>query len=712
MQTVRKIGDAVLFGGVIFLLFLFVFQHRLYIPAWLQVVGRMHPMFLHFPIVLLLLSFFAAWIPLKEKNNEWLLLLRLVAALSAIVTAIMGLLLSVTDDRSGNVLEWHKWAGVSTALLGSMFYYFQDFFTNKKIISKAYTVVASIVIILAGHFGADLTHGENYLLAPMSPEVKLVPVDEAIVFKDVIKPVLEKKCSGCHGEASMKGGLSLEDSTGILKGGKTGPLFIAGDPEKSLIIHRLLLPEDDKKHMPPISKPAMAKDEIALIRSWIKVGAVMNTRLISLPARDSFRILASRFLAPSDQPFDQPVYDFPAADKKKINTLNNNYRVIEQQGVNSPALSVHFYGKYAYSKKSLEELLPIKQQIIELSLAKMPVKDEELSIVKQMINLQKLNLNYTDITSKGLEELSALKKLTEISLSGADVTLHGLEKLLGLPQLTSVFIWNTKIDSAALASVRQRFKNIHIETGFIDKGDIIVALSPPLIKRPAGVFDDTAYIEIKHPFKGVELRYTLDGTAPDSVNSALYKQPISVNKTTALVARAYKKGWYGSSSARSFYIKKGLKPDSIELITEPNARYSTKGQTLSDKVLGDINVNAEEWVGYHGEDAAYYICFDTTVTVQNVLLNTLRITDAFIFPPTEVEVSGGTEKKKLKYLGKKKLKLAGKDQEPALLPEDLSFAATKVKYLKVIAKRLKVLPKWRKKKGEHPWVFVSEIVIN
>src|SRR5689334_1796419 len=124
MQTIRKIGDGVLFGSVIFFLFLLVFQHRINIPAWLQVGGRMHPMFVHFPIVLLLISFITVWIPLKEKNNDWLMMLSLVAALSAVITAIMGLLLSLTDGRSGKVLEWHKWAGVSIAILGFVFYTF------------------------------------------------------------------------------------------------------------------------------------------------------------------------------------------------------------------------------------------------------------------------------------------------------------------------------------------------------------------------------------------------------------------------------------------------------------------------------------------------------------------------------------------------------------------------------------------------------------
>lgn len=714
MQTIRKAGDALLFGGVIFLIFLLIFQQRVSIPSWLQVVGRMHPMFLHFPIVLLLLSFITAWIPLKEKNNDWLILLRLIAALSAVITAIMGLLLSLTDDRSGSVLEWHKWSGISIALLGFLFYTFHDFFINKKFLAKTFTVVAAMVIIAAGHFGADLTHGENYLLAPVTPEQKLVPVDEAIVFKDVIKPIFDKKCSSCHGEGSVKGGLMLEDSAGILEGGKTGPLFIAGDPDKSLIVHRLLLPEEDKKHMPPISKPALAKDEIALIRAWIKAGAVMNTKLISLPAQDSFRLLASRFLAPSDQPLDQPVYDFPSADEKKIAELNNNYRVIEQQGANSPALAVHFYGKYAYSKKSLEELLPLKQQIIELSLAKMPVKDEEMNVVKQMSNLQKLNLNQTDITDKGLEQLQTLKKLNELALAGTSVSSSSLQKLLSaLPQLTYVTVWNTKIDSATAASFANKFKKAKLETGYKDDGNTIIALSPPVIQTASAIFDDSLKVEMKHPFKGVQIRYTLDGTEPDSAKSAIYKSALQLDSSVMLIAKAYKEGWYGSACVKAYYARRGVRPDSIELNSDPNERYSPKTSILSDGDLGDVSYGNGQWFGYHKDNASYTLYFNDTRKVRQVLLGSLSSVGAYIFPPVEVEVWGGMKKNKMKLLGKINPKIPQQPEDAALIPEIVSFKSMDVKCLKVVAKPLTVLPKWLKPpKGERPWVFVSEVVVN
>src|SRR3954464_8323100 len=153
MQTFKKIGEGILTAGAIFLLFILFFQHRLQIPPWLQVIGRMHQMFLHFPIVLLLLSFFTFWLPEKSQNKEWLNILRLVASLSATVTAVMGILLSLEDGRSGSVLQWHEWTGVSIAFLSYLFYSFHDFFSN-KMVGRPFTILASLCIVVAGHFGA------------------------------------------------------------------------------------------------------------------------------------------------------------------------------------------------------------------------------------------------------------------------------------------------------------------------------------------------------------------------------------------------------------------------------------------------------------------------------------------------------------------------------------------------------------------------------
>jgi len=711
MQTVKKIGEGILNAGIIFLLFIVFFQHRLHIPSWLQVVGRMHPMFLHFPIVLLLLSFFTFWMPLKLQNKEWFNILRLAAALSAMVTAVMGVLLSLEDGRSGNILQWHKWTGIGVALLSFLFYSFHHFFSN-KIIGRSFTVVAGFFIVVAGHFGASLTHGENYLLAPVSnEEKKVVSIDDAMVFTDVIRPVFEKKCFSCHGSGSMKGGLMLEDSAGITYGGKTGPLFLAGNPDSSLLMHRILLPADDKKHMPPVSKPALADDEIALLKAWIKSGGLINKKIIQLPVQDSFRITAAKFLGPSQKELSETVYEFPAADDKKINALNNNYRVIEPQGIGSPALSVHFYGRSAYSKKSLEELLPLKQQIIQLSLARMPVQDDDLAVVKQMTNLRDLNLNYTNVTSKGIEQLTGLQKLREIALSGIAIDRQSLEKIAVLPSIKSIYIWNSSIDSMQASSVRNKFKKVRIETGFTDNGAMI-ALSPPMIQTAASMFDRDTQIVIKHPFKGVDIRYTLDGTKIDSLNSPLYKNPVVIKHSTNFKARAFKKGWYGSIASEAVYIKKGIKPDSIELATSPDAKYKGTGKLLSDGDIGDTNFGNGQWLGYTKTNGIFYLYFKNEVKVEKVLLTILKATGSSVFPPVSVKVWGGMEKTHLKQLGKVTAVLPVKDEPSKLITLQISIAPSTVKCLKIAADPIKKLPKWQPEKGKPGWVMVSEVVVN
>jgi hypothetical protein len=168
-------------------------------------------------------------------------------------------------------------------------------------------------------------------------------------------------------------------------------------------MQRILLPLDHKKHMAPKSKTQLTEDEIQLLKAWIGWGAPLHKKIIDLPQTDSFRILAAAYLSPASNE-GQLVYDFPPADDAKIKSLNNNYRVVTPLGTGSPALAVQFYGKTGYSAKALEELLLVKQQITELSLARLPVKDEELKYIQQLTSLQRLNLNYTDVTDAGIAQ--------------------------------------------------------------------------------------------------------------------------------------------------------------------------------------------------------------------------------------------------------------------------------------------------------------------
>lgn len=714
MQKVKKIGNGILFGGIIFLLFLVAFERFIEIPSWLAVAGRMHPMFLHFPIVLLLISFFTVWIPAgADKKNEWLDLLRLIAALSAVVAAVMGMVLSLEGDKAGETLVWHKWGGVLVAVFGFLFYSCYDLLLRKAIWVRPFTIIATITIIVTGHWGADLTHGENFVLAPIRGEEKQVAPEEAVIFADIIQPILKRKCVSCHGGSSLKGRLSMKDVEGMLDGGKSGALFLPGQPEASLLIKRIHLPLEDKKRMPPANKPQLTEAEAALLYAWIRSGAGTDAKLFSLPEKDSFRVLASAFLSPAGEQ-SVPSYDFEAADEEKIASLNNNYRGIVPLGKNSPALSVNLYGKNVYNAKALEEILPLKKQIVELNLARLPVKDEDLKIVRQLENLRKLNLNYTSVTSKGLEHLGGLPHLQELALSGTGITSAALEKLLPALSISSLYVWDTKIDSSQLQSLKKKFAKVYIESGFTgDKGEII-ALSPPVIKTPAGVFDKSIALEMKHPFGGVEIRYTLDGSQPDSLSSPVYSAPLTIDSNVTVIAKAFKPGWYGSKAVRSSFIRRGVTPDSIILASSPDPKYApTSTALLTDGQLGDFaNYANGEWFGYQKNEAAYYLLFNQPVTVQSVLLSMMQNLRGHIFPPMKIEVWGGMDKDQLKPFGKVTHTTPAKDEPSRLIQDRVHFAPAEVQCIKLVVQPVRSLPQWHDAKGKPGWAFISEIVVN
>jgi hypothetical protein len=92
----RILSNASLFI-VVLLLFLLIFQNKVSLPPVIQSVGRMHPLLLHIPIGLLLLS---AIFWLFRKNIEedsfhklFSLLLN-ITAFTALLTALMGFFLS------------------------------------------------------------------------------------------------------------------------------------------------------------------------------------------------------------------------------------------------------------------------------------------------------------------------------------------------------------------------------------------------------------------------------------------------------------------------------------------------------------------------------------------------------------------------------------------------------------------------------------------
>ncbi len=694
-------------------------------PAWLQVAGRMHPMMLHFPIALIVLYvlyvlFFQNKLSppaIAIQIGEWLLLL---SAFTAAITAIMGLFLSREEGYDAEALMWHKWGGVVVSLLLLLWYGFR----NRLSATKAGTFITAIIsfaaIIFTGHQGAGITHGQNFLLAPLLPEKKQqqVLLEDALVFKDMVRPILEAKCMGCHNSKKAKGELVMETRELLLKGGKHGKLWDSTEADFGLLIKRIHLPLEAKKHMPPQGKPQLTEEEISILGQWIKGGADFKVKVLDLDPNSELRRLATNIFTT----IETDVYDFAAADESKVKSLNNDYRVVYPLAKNSPALSAEFFSVAQFRPESLKDLLAIKGQLVSLNLAKMPITDEDMKTIGQFTNLRRLNLSFTNITGATLNELKGLKELKQLSLSGTKITAASLNGLSSLEQLTKLFIWNTGLKKADVGFLKN--KNLIIETGF-RTDTMILKLTPPILENTEQVLLQPQPLKLKHYINGVTIRYTLDGTDPDSVRSAMYANNVVISGNAHLKAIAYKPGWYSSDTTKTDFYGAKYRPDSLIHLLPPDNYYKDeKGKTLIDGVKGDASLGNGKWIGFRNNSMKALMIFNQPSVVSNVSVSSMIDTASYVMPPLSLELWGGNDSAHLKLLSRiipvqparpprpSKLAEPLKRQPAYLKLYDLSFKSTTVHYLKLIANPVIKLPAWHSGKGTKGWFFVDEVIVN
>lgn len=95
---------------------------------------------------------------------------------------------------------------------------------------------------------------------------------EEVDFSKHVKPILESACVSCHNPDQEDGELRLDTRIQTYRGGEGGPAVIRGNPEKSSLYTRTVLPEDDPDIMPP-EGPTLSKQQTEILRRWIKQGA-------------------------------------------------------------------------------------------------------------------------------------------------------------------------------------------------------------------------------------------------------------------------------------------------------------------------------------------------------------------------------------------------------------------------------------------------------
>lgn len=706
------------FAGQVLLLFLLVFERFIHLPPGLQVVGRMHPLLLHLPIGLWVLL---GAVQLFIGREVWqsaaplpALILNLTA-LTATATALMGIFLSREEGYEGDLLVWHQWTGATVSFLT---YGLLLIRRSERLTRQFFPPVLGaglVLVVLTGHFGAGLTHGRDFLWAPLRPAP--APVTEATpLFDAAVAPILEQRCTGCHNERKAKGGLIMTSAEALLKGGKNGALWTGGAPDSSLLMKRLLLPPDHEEHMPPTGKPQLTDAEIQLLHAWIADGADRQRPLGDYPSQDTLRQLAERLLGARLQQNAGPVYDFPPAPAATIQRLNSPFRAVTPVASGSPALQAVLFVREAYQSSSLTDLLEVKNQLVSLNLSNLPISDKDLATIAKFRELRNLVLNGTSVTGTGLSDLQACTQLQSLALAGTNLDTSRFPDLTQFSSLQKLYLWDTPFSSAQIKELAHRYPHIEFSTGYVPDKAEWLPLGPPQVLNEKQVLNEGENITLRHTLPGTVVRYTLDGSDPDSLSSPVYEHPISISSSyTLLKAKAYRDHWLSSPVAVFSFFRLGYQPRQLTLQHSPDPQYQGNGPpTLSDGVKGVVeNFRSPAWLGFREQPLVALADFgDAPPQVSQITLSYARKIDSYIMPPLSVEVWAGQQEGKLQLL-----KRIRPEQPSGYLPNQIAGLAMDIpvsafRYYRIVAEPVPRLPAWHSGKGDKGWLFVDEILFN
>ncbi|MEX0290159.1 MAG: c-type cytochrome domain-containing protein [Flavobacteriaceae bacterium] len=448
--------DYLILGLTVFLVFCLLFEKHIHPPTIVLWLGKWHPVVLHFPIVLVIVT--VIW-HLTGKKVPYLLLA--ASCVLALTTAITGFLLGLENGTKGELLFWHQWLGVAVAVGLVIWYWLSSSKNNNPIITKGIGLILLVLIGFTGHYGGMITHGEDFLALPNSRRPEKIPANP-LIYQHIVGRILDDKCISCHNPNKSKGELLMTNLRHVLKGGESGNTVIPGVPEESELIRRLHLPLEDEEHMPPEGETPLSYSEIEILERWIALGATDSLRLQDLDQNDPLAVLINEMMEPD------PIEKWNAltvlADST-LERLSSDYVTITRLANTTNALRVAMYKPPVYDPKTLMDLKPISENIVELDLSGLPIGAEEMALVSGFSNLEWLEIDRTPVTDTDIDTLKTLSKLQLLKIFDTKIGDKSIALLNNWEDLQQLYIWQTNISEEALNLLKEERSDLRISTG-------------------------------------------------------------------------------------------------------------------------------------------------------------------------------------------------------------------------------------------------------
>ena len=441
-------------------------------------LGRFHPVLVHLPIGILILAFvfevLACWKPyayLKSAVRPSLF----IGAVSAIVACVTGYFLSQEGGYAEKLLSLHQYLGIATAFLASLLFILRSVRLSKYFHRGYLGVVLFAPVIAAlsitGHLGGSLTHGEEFLSFDLTDSAEfstafkpIANIDHAVVYSDVIQPILKSKCYSCHSSKKQKGDLRLDEIQFIKRGGEHGEIIVSGLPDSSVLYKALMLPLEDEEHMPPKGKPQLTSTEIAILQNWIEEGASFEKRVEDFAKPEKMKTYIASLQVAQDQHW-VPDEEVREPDAQAVASLRSKGILVMPVSQDRNYVMINFINKRTVTDEDLEMILKLKGQLLWLNLAGTTIADSQLMKIAALNQLRWIHLNNSTISDEGIKGLLPLDNLMFINLVNTRLTNIALDDLLKLKKLKKIFVYRTKISAEAITAFLKQKPGVTIDTG-------------------------------------------------------------------------------------------------------------------------------------------------------------------------------------------------------------------------------------------------------
>ena len=447
---------------------------------FLDFLGSLHPLIVHLPIGIILLTI-AIDVFMRNKNNSVQRVITMgwfFSFFSGLLAALFGWFLGDNGYYFESQINIHRWSGI--AFVGLCFIIWLLRYINfrfSKSFNRSVNVSTILLLMVTGHFGGEMTHGQNYLFENLPyvqkkisvislSEAKRSETDSLFVYEDLVYPVLEEKCIACHNQNRAYGGLNMSALESMVKGGNSGAGIQNGKPFESLIYKRVSFPHDHPKFMPPSGVP-LSYDQIATLEWWIDNGAEKNMP-VTLARND-----------PKIRRLMELQYGLDLKEKTYLETLTLASPTPEElKSIQGEEFIWRFLNPeqsfldLKFTKKEIEtndllKIQSIKKNITWLNLTECMLNDNHLSYLSDFSNLTRLKIQKNPlVTNKGLEALQNLENLTELNLYGTQVSNAALNTLGQMKSLKKLFLWNTRITAKAITDFKVEHPDLEVIAGF------------------------------------------------------------------------------------------------------------------------------------------------------------------------------------------------------------------------------------------------------